>query len=288
MQGRGQIQECAEDYVIIQMGWNRLAAAPCGERRIIVQAGKILRWLDPVESRLAEGISGIAIARKRLGELLLELRLIDEATLQTALQRQRRWSLPLGRTLIEMQALSEADLIAALGEHLGIPSTQLVDEPQTLQVARQLDEAFCRKREVVAFREDPRGGFLDLALANPADAGVIDEVRVQTRRNIRPYLAGPLAVQRVLDAAFRDQRPGERLEPRVVGETEIELDPPSALQPVDSLELPIDIAPTGEHSALAVEVASLRAEVREMREAIDRTEQLVRRVLVALGRPPDR
>ena len=53
------------------------------------------------------------MARKKLGELLMEAGLIDEQTLRGALGEQRQWGGTLGRILVDMKAVSEAALVDA-------------------------------------------------------------------------------------------------------------------------------------------------------------------------------
>ena len=42
------------------------------------------------------------------------------------------------------------------------------------------------------------GKFLDVAMSNPTNLGIIDELRMRTQLNVRPYLAGPYMLQRAL------------------------------------------------------------------------------------------
>jgi hypothetical protein len=45
--------------------------------------------------------------------------------------------------------------------------------------------------------------FLDIAIADPTNQGVIDELRIRTQLNIRPYLAGPKMIERALAKYYR-------------------------------------------------------------------------------------
>ena len=65
------------------------------------------------------------MARKRLGEFLLEAGLIDEATLRVALTEQRRFGGHLGRVLVDMKKVNEDDLVGALSKQLAVPVIEL-------------------------------------------------------------------------------------------------------------------------------------------------------------------
>jgi hypothetical protein len=45
--------------------------------------------------------------------------------------------------------------------------------------------------------------FLDVAMADPTNLGVIDELRIRTQLNIRPYLAGPKMIERAIGKFYK-------------------------------------------------------------------------------------
>ena len=59
------------------------------------------------------------MARKKLGEMLIEAGVLDEARLRSALADQRRWGRSLGKTLVEMRLIGEDELVRVLGKQLG-------------------------------------------------------------------------------------------------------------------------------------------------------------------------
>src|SRR5205814_1550652 len=56
--------------------------------------------------------------RKRLGQLLTELKVIDEAQLQSALGHQKQWGGKIGAILVEKGFCSEDQLVGAVGPRL--------------------------------------------------------------------------------------------------------------------------------------------------------------------------
>lgn len=134
--------------------------------------------------------------RKQLGQMLIEAGAIDEAALRTALADQRRWGRPLGRTLVELRLIREEDLVRVLGQQLGLPSVDLdrvnIPKPVTDLVPGTL--AF--QHNIMPFAQPMK--FLDVAMLDPTNLGIIDELRIRTQLNIRPYLAGPKMIERAL------------------------------------------------------------------------------------------
>jgi type IV pilus assembly protein PilB len=136
------------------------------------------------------------MARKRLGEILIEAGLIDDTGLRAALVEQRRYGGPLGRVLIDMKLVIEEDLVAALSKQLAIPTIDLdsieIPQPVLELVPGELAEA----NGLVPFAQPMK--FLDLAMSDPTNQGILDELRVKTKLNLRPYLAGPKAIERAV------------------------------------------------------------------------------------------
>ncbi len=136
------------------------------------------------------------MARKRLGEILIEAGLIDEATLRVGLTEQRRFGGPLGRVLVDMKKVTEEDLVGALSRQLAVPLIDLdrLEIPQ--HVIELVPGEMAETYSLIPFAQPMK--FLDVALGDPTNQTVIDELRVRTQLNIRTYLAGPKAVERAL------------------------------------------------------------------------------------------
>ena len=80
----------------------------------------------------------MARKRVRLGELLLEKKVISEEQLTEALHEQRRSGRKLGRALIDIGAISEVELHKCLAEYLEIPYVDLAHLTVDPKVVSQL------------------------------------------------------------------------------------------------------------------------------------------------------
>ena len=136
------------------------------------------------------------MARKKLGEMLIEAGVLDEARLRSALADQRRWGRSLGKTLVEMNLIAEEELLQVLGRQLGLPAADLDHLEIPNSVTSLISDEMARQHQIVAF--DAQGKFLDVAMVDPTNIGLTDELRIRTQRNIRPYVAGPRQMQRAL------------------------------------------------------------------------------------------
>ncbi|HJZ86626.1 MAG TPA: hypothetical protein VKN99_15720 [Polyangia bacterium] len=146
------------------------------------------------------------MARKRLGEILIEAGVIDETKLRVALREQQRWGGQLGRQLIELRLVHEEDLVRALATQLNIPiAPELLMwdiAPDTLDL---LTLEFCQAHAVIPFFQE--GKFLDLALCDPTNLSTLDDVRIRTKLNVRPYIVGPRQIERAIDKHYKGVDP---------------------------------------------------------------------------------
>jgi type IV pilus assembly protein PilB len=136
------------------------------------------------------------MARKKIGEMLIEAGLLDQVGLRAALVEQRRWGGPLGRILIDMKLVNEDQLVAALSRQLGIPTIDIDKMSISPSILDLVPGELAEQHSLVPFAQPMK--FLDVAMSDPTNLGIIDELRIRTQLNVRPYLAGPKALERAI------------------------------------------------------------------------------------------
>lgn len=141
------------------------------------------------------------MARKKLGEMLVEAGVLSDQNLRMALNEQRRWGGTLGRILIDMKLLSEAELVTTLSQQLSLPTVDLDALEIHPTVLDLVPGEFAEQHGIIPFAQPMK--FLDVAMADPTNLGVADELRIRTQLNIRPYLAGPKMIERALAKHYR-------------------------------------------------------------------------------------
>ncbi len=125
---------------------------------------------------------------RRLGERLLAEQLINQGQLLRALELQPTSSRPLGRVLVDLGALDEDRLTAVLGEHLDVPVADLRREAVDFEIAQLVPEEFARRNVLLPIRREAGG--LAVAMADPTDLHLVNDLRLITGLRIVPYLAG--------------------------------------------------------------------------------------------------
>lgn len=124
---------------------------------------------------------------KKLGELLKEAGLIDDFQLQSALAHQRNWGGKLGAILVEMEFVTEEDVVRVLAEKLRIPYANLFDPELPEASLKLIKEDVAKKYVVMPVKKE--AGAVIVAMSDPLDIRVIDELRFITGFNIKPALA---------------------------------------------------------------------------------------------------
>lgn len=135
--------------------------------------------------------------RRRLGESLLERGLITEAQLMDALELQQRRGLRLGNALVALGFLSEDALLAVLGQELRLEVVDVSEAEPSKDTLRLVRARLALEHQVLPLEVREAGGgprVLRLAMADPGDLRVIDELSFAAGAIIEPVLARPSAI----------------------------------------------------------------------------------------------
>lgn len=142
-----------------------------------------------------------------LAERLKEDGLLDAAALASALVRVRESQESLAEALLNLSLVSQSQLAPYIEEITGFPFFDPADQRMEAEVAQLIPEAICLARTVIPFRivRDR----VHVAMADPLDLTVVDELRTLLRRPVIPYIGFATeieqAIRRVFGARHRTQ-----------------------------------------------------------------------------------
>jgi twitching motility protein PilT len=137
---------------------------------------------------------------RRLGEHLVDRKVLSRDTLEGLLVREGREGIPLSKLLVAEELVAEKDLVAAVAAQAGI---RFVDFDQT-SVNPTLDRLVPVEiaRQHLAIAVDVEGSDLLVAMGDPSDRDAIEAVEQGTGWTIRPALALRSELQQVLAAMY--------------------------------------------------------------------------------------
>src|SRR6202049_3617501 len=131
----------------------------------------------------------------RLGEILIERKLISAEDLERALELQKERGDKIGKTLVDLGFVAMRDVLAALSDQLGVPLVSIEGPPTVSTETEALSPRFLRQfRCLPLSREDHT---VTLAMADPLDVETIAVVHNCTGLKVSAVLA---AEQEILDA----------------------------------------------------------------------------------------
>lgn len=138
----------------------------------------------------------------KLGEMLLRAGCITELQLKTALAEQQRWGGKLGKILVDMNYLSEDLLIKALARQLNVPRASLDHLSVPPQVLAKLDRSFCESNLCVPVHYNHQERALQVALFDPTNVSLVDELKFRTGLRVHVTLAGQKAIALAVHKLF--------------------------------------------------------------------------------------
>src|SRR5512138_3308400 len=143
--------------------------------------------------------------KKRLGEMLIDAGIIDEAQLKAALGHQRQWGVRLGQALVDLKMATEADIVGALSVKFGLGAAELnALEPYALEQAlKLLPREFAVRNNVFPMAADT--ATITVAMSDPTNLAVVDEIRFRTGRKVKVCIGG----DREVAEALKQRYPGE-------------------------------------------------------------------------------
>ena len=118
--------------------------------------------------------------KQRLGDLLVSAGNINEQQLQQALIEQRSSGRKLGTTLVDMQLLTEEELMRFLAQQLDVPFVDLQELTIKPKTAQLLPEVLARRYRALVFRLEDNVVYV--GTADPADLSAIEALEDRLRQ----------------------------------------------------------------------------------------------------------
>jgi len=125
--------------------------------------------------------------RERIGKLLLEAGLISDQQLQKALDTQRQTKARLGSVLVRQMAISDGTLLQFLGHQYGVPIVEQFPHQPGPELAQLVPCDLAREFLVAPLQRI--GTRVTLAMVDPSNVGLIDELKFRTGCHIIPMVA---------------------------------------------------------------------------------------------------
>jgi len=139
----------------------------------------------------------------RLGQLLTSSKMITEDQLKEAIGLQRREGGRLGTNLIKLGYITEEKLVSFLSKQWGVPAVTLSDYMVDSMVLKLIPYEIARKYLIVPVARV--GATLTIAMADPSNVFVIDDVKFMTGFNVEVVVAGESSVINAINSYYKGE-----------------------------------------------------------------------------------
>jgi type IV pilus assembly protein PilB len=137
---------------------------------------------------------------ERIGDLLVREGLITKDQLDKALQEQRQNGTRVGYNLVKLGFIQEIELTKHLARQYKMPAVDLSKFEVDPKIVKLIPADLAVKNLVLPLKRD--GRTLTVAMADPTNFAVIDDLKFITRYDIFPVIAGEFTLRNYLDKIY--------------------------------------------------------------------------------------
>jgi type IV pilus assembly protein PilB len=133
----------------------------------------------------------------KFGEILLALDKISGEDLESLLIAQSNTTSRLGEFLLQRNLITEDDLLQVLAYQLGLEYNEDLLRGSSMVISNNLSRAFIKRYNVLILRDS--GDTVEIAINDPFQFDVIENIKVFTKKNVKLILAKKLDILKLSD-----------------------------------------------------------------------------------------
>ena len=137
---------------------------------------------------------------ERLGDLLVRDGLITPEQLKQALQEQRNSGMRLGYMLVKLGFVQETEITKMLARQFRMPAVDLSRFEVDPKIVKLIPADVAVKHTVLPLKRE--GRTLTVAMADPTNVGVVDDLKFITRFDIFPVIAGEFTLRTAIERHY--------------------------------------------------------------------------------------
>ncbi len=140
------------------------------------------------------------IGRKQAKEILQEARLVSGENLAKAEKEAAKGDRPIQQIVVDLKLADKVDVLQALSREWHTKAVDLAEMEIDAEVVKIIPEASCRKHLILPFAKEDQ--VLLVAMADPRDFLVSEDIHLRTGLEVQRYLAMPEDILKELDKVF--------------------------------------------------------------------------------------
>ncbi|MFM7469157.1 MAG: GspE/PulE family protein [Vampirovibrionales bacterium] len=143
---------------------------------------------------------------KRIGDILIEMEILNPKQLEQSLAESKALGVPLGTTLITLGWATEQQLGQALALQHGLPyvHSKEIKLEQLRSFMGLLPEQLIRSKFIIPFKRENRR--LCVILSHPNDLNLLDEISQITGYRVSPYICAHSEIIRIIETFYASKQ----------------------------------------------------------------------------------
>lgn len=158
---------------------------------------------------------------KKIGELLLQEGLIDLEQLNKALEEQQHTGERIGTVLIKLGFITEEVLVEFIARQFNLPQVNIAKLTVSRDTIGLIPPDIAQRYQAVPF--GLIGSTLNVAMADPGNLFVIDDMRFLTRRNIQVHVASEFSIKSTISRFYASDEDFEDVLGMLKDEVDVDL-----------------------------------------------------------------
>ncbi len=141
-----------------------------------------------------------AASKDKIANQLIEAGLVDEASLAQGRELLKKDGGSLGQALVKLGVIDEATLMEFVGKIHNLPVLRLDKTDIEMECIDMIPGDVARKFQVLPIHR--AGRVLTVAMANPSNIFAIDDIKFITGLDVQPAVAGEMAIKKYIDKFY--------------------------------------------------------------------------------------
>lgn len=156
-----------------------------------------------------------SMAKKRLGEILIDEGCLTAKELEKGLELQKKEGGLIGNLLIRMGAITEEELVAALARQLSLPFIRISNYSVNRAVLKRVPKDVAVSYLLFPFDEDE--GTFSIAVTDPLNDEAFEAVKKSVSSHIQVFLSTPAEIKSCIELYYGEpvNQPTRSGEPEV-------------------------------------------------------------------------
>jgi type IV pilus assembly protein PilB len=155
---------------------------------------------EPFSTDTSELMATAAAGGDRLGEILLREGLVTREQLSQALAEQKNTKHRLGYVLVKLGLVQELEITKVLARQYRMPAVDLTRFEVDPKIIRLVPAEMATKSVVLPLKRE--GRTLTVAMADPTDHGLLEDLKFITRFDLFPVIAGEYTLRNLIEKHY--------------------------------------------------------------------------------------